>query len=289
MEKISIVVTTYNHEEYIKEALDSILKQKDCPEYEIIIGEDCSTDNTKKILEEYQSKFPLLIKLLSHDKNIGMLQNLKSCFEHCTGDYIAILEGDDYWIDEHKLKKQYDALKQDKDALFCFSDIYLKKNNKLKRHLKNKQKLLRNKINTHKLIEYNNPIANFSCCMYKKEALNFIPDSFYENPFNADWLFNIYLTEIAEGIFIKDLCTVYRINSKGIWSKQTLTEELFHIIELACFYNKTLKNKYAKSFSKLFFNLSVRLLNIKNIFKISIPINDTKKFSFEINRVKKEK
>ena len=116
MSLISVVVTTYNQEKYIEEALEGILMQKDCPDFEIIIGNDCSTDFTGEIIEKYSKKYPDIIKVLPRTRNLGMQLNLKDCFKNCSGDYIAICEGDDYWIDCHKLKKQYELLKNSNES-----------------------------------------------------------------------------------------------------------------------------------------------------------------------------
>lgn len=252
MTKISIIITTYNQEEYISQAIESVLMQQYCPEYEIVIGNDCSTDNTGLIIEDYRKKYPDKIKVLYRNKNLGMLHNLKDCFENCSGEYIAILEGDDYWIDNEKLRKQYDLLSKKNDALLCFNDIYLKYNNEenLKEHLKGIKKKIKNKISFEELVKYGNPIANFSCCMYRKKALKYIPESYWENKENADWLFNLYLLDVADGIYLKDRCSVYRINDKGIWSSLSSEEKCYLIIKAINEYNKLFNYKYTKIFMK---------------------------------------
>lgn len=109
---VSISMLTYNHERYIRQALDSILMQKVNFRYEIVVGEDCSPDNTRSILLEYKAKHPDKFILLLHDKNIGMDANLKAVRALCNGKYRASLEGDDYWTDPYKLQKQIDFLER---------------------------------------------------------------------------------------------------------------------------------------------------------------------------------
>lgn len=101
---------TYNHEKFIRQALDSILKQKVNFNYEIVIGDDASTDNTQKILKEYYKRHPDRIKLLLRKKNIGVTKNFYTVLKHMRGKYVAYLEGDDYWCDSKKLQKQFDFL-----------------------------------------------------------------------------------------------------------------------------------------------------------------------------------
>lgn len=110
--KVSIVVITYNQEKYIAKALESILMQETSFEYEVIIGEDCSTDRTKEIILGYQQQFGSKLHLLQRGKNIGMLRNVLECLKYCNGEYIAFLEGDDYWLSPHKLQRQVDYMEQ---------------------------------------------------------------------------------------------------------------------------------------------------------------------------------
>jgi glycosyltransferase involved in cell wall biosynthesis len=122
---VSIFMMTYNHERYIAKALDSILSQKVNFDYEIVLGEDCSSDKTREIVLSYKRKYADLIKLLLHDQNLGASNNQIVVIEKCTGKYIAILEGDDYWIDPYKLQKQVDFLEANPDYGMIATDIIL--------------------------------------------------------------------------------------------------------------------------------------------------------------------
>jgi glycosyltransferase involved in cell wall biosynthesis len=113
--KISVCIVTYNHEAFIRECLEGAVSQQLTYEYEIVIGEDCSKDNTLAICREFQEKYPHLIKILSTPENLGMMKNGARTAEACTGDYMAVCEGDDYWIDPHKLQRQVDFLEANPD------------------------------------------------------------------------------------------------------------------------------------------------------------------------------
>ncbi|HIE44902.1 MAG TPA: glycosyltransferase [Flavobacteriaceae bacterium] len=117
MEKpfVSILTITYNHELFIAQAIDSFLMQETDFDFEIVIGEDCSTDNTRKIIEEYQKTHPKKIRLLPSNKNLGIEANFYRTTQACNGKYIAICDGDDYWIDKNKLQLQVDFLEKNKD------------------------------------------------------------------------------------------------------------------------------------------------------------------------------
>lgn len=100
----SILIVTYYHEHYIKKALDSVISQQVDDEIEILVGDDGSKDNTIQILEEYSKKYPFII-VYAHE-NVGLSKNIYELLKKAQGEYIAILEGDDYWIDVQKLVKQ---------------------------------------------------------------------------------------------------------------------------------------------------------------------------------------
>ena len=116
---VSIVVITYNHEKYIRKCLDSILMQNVDFSFEIIISDDFSTDQTPQIITEYQVQYPDIVKPYLRTLNVGATRNQYDCFLRCTGDYIAILDGDDFWTDKLKLKTQSDFLKNNETFIGC--------------------------------------------------------------------------------------------------------------------------------------------------------------------------
>jgi len=116
---VSVIMLTYNHEKYIRQALDSVLMQKVDFDYEILIGDDCSTDSTAQILLEYQQKYPDKICLRLRHKNIGATKNAYELLMIARGDYLATCEGDDYWTNINKLQIQIDFLKKNKSYIGC--------------------------------------------------------------------------------------------------------------------------------------------------------------------------
>ena len=110
--KVTVYLSTYNQEEYICEALDSILMQKTNFKYELLVADDCSTDKTQKIVLEYQEKYPEIIKTFFPNENLGGCKKLTECIDKglFKGDYIAFLEGDDYWLNENRLQMLVDFL-----------------------------------------------------------------------------------------------------------------------------------------------------------------------------------
>ncbi len=117
---VSIVCITYNHEPYLRQALDSFLMQKTTFAYEIVLAEDCSTDGTRKICEEYTAKYPDIIHYIYRDHNVGYNENEYEAMCAAKGKYIAYCEGDDYWTISDKLQKQVDFLESHSDYSVCW-------------------------------------------------------------------------------------------------------------------------------------------------------------------------
>ena len=124
--KVQVVCVTYNQKEYIKEALDSFIMQKTNFGYEVLVGDDGSTDGTSEIVAEYAKKYPDIIKPIFHSHNTGSYQNLLDAASACKGKYVAMCDGDEYWTDENKLQKQADFMDTHKDCSICFHTVLIK-------------------------------------------------------------------------------------------------------------------------------------------------------------------
>lgn len=119
---ISIAIITYHQEKYIKQTLDGVAMQNFTGTIEIVIGDDCSTDSTRSIIKEFVANRSN-IKLLFHKRNLGMVGNWTSVLSACSGKYIAVCEGDDYWTNPYKLQLQYDFLSQNIDFSMCWHPV----------------------------------------------------------------------------------------------------------------------------------------------------------------------
>lgn len=120
---VTVKVLTYNHVEYIKACLDGILMQKTDFPFDVIIGDDCSTDGTTEIILKYQNDYPDKVKVITNKKNVGYIRNSQSVYNVSKGKYIAICDGDDYWNDPYKLQKQVSFLESHPDYGMAYSDI----------------------------------------------------------------------------------------------------------------------------------------------------------------------
>ena len=121
----SVVVITYNQEHTLPVTLDCLLKQKTDFPIEIVVGEDCSKDGTRKVLADYANRYPDVIRPIYNEKNKGILGNYVSTLSHCRGKYISGCAGDDYWNDEHKLQMQVDILEKQPDIGLVYTDVWV--------------------------------------------------------------------------------------------------------------------------------------------------------------------
>lgn len=118
---LSVIMTTYNHERYIAEAIESVLRQQTSFRVEIVIGEDCSTDRTLNIARDYQSMYPEGIRIVTSDENVGWRKNYRRTIAAAKGKYIALLDGDDYFTHRKKLQMQVELLESDPEAGMCYT------------------------------------------------------------------------------------------------------------------------------------------------------------------------
>jgi len=120
---LSVRIVTYQHVDYIAQCLDNVLCQVTNFPFEILIGEDASTDGTRAIVFGYADRYPEKIRVITSDMNVGVKANGQRVRSACRGKYIALLEGDDYWTDPLKLQKQVDFLEANPDYSLCYHDF----------------------------------------------------------------------------------------------------------------------------------------------------------------------
>src|SRR6185503_11024678 len=128
--KVSVLITTYNQEHLITQTVDSVLMQVTDFNYEIVIGEDASTDRTREVVVELARQHPEKIRVLLRDPEVANRErhlfgkmNFLQALQSCRGEYVAILDGDDYFTSPHKLQKQVDFLDARNDCVICFHNV----------------------------------------------------------------------------------------------------------------------------------------------------------------------
>jgi len=215
---VSVLMVTYNQEETIAQAIESVLSQEGNFSLEIVIGEDASTDQTRQICINYQQRYPGIIKLLLQEENQGVLKNFIDTIRLCKGEYIGICAGDDYWIDSQKIEKQLYFLQQHPDFGVVSTDGYrlIVKNNKLVKGLSPSHPEPGGDV--FPLTWKGGVYATPSTLFFKSDLLKFVDfeEFLRRNFFVEDVPLQAILSKHTKFGYIPDLCVVYRVNHSSL-------------------------------------------------------------------------
>jgi glycosyltransferase involved in cell wall biosynthesis len=233
--KVSVCITTYNHRPFIAQALDGVLFQQVDFDYEILLGEDDSSDGTRQIAEEYAARHSDRIRLFLHDRKDVLFidgrptgrRNFVNNIEQARGDYIALLDGDDYWIDPRKLQKQVDFLDRHPQTAICFHAAQgmnladFGQNYVLRPPGRQSFYTLRDLLREN-LIP--------SCTtMFRRGLFGAFPDWFYRTS-TADWPLHVLNAMHGNLGYLDEVMAVYRIHPGGIWMGWPLAKRLQGVI-----------------------------------------------------------
>ena len=215
---VTTVITTYNHEKYIRRAIESAIMQKGEFIHEILVSDDGSTDRTREVIREVCEKYPGYVTDISGDRNLGISGNMRRCFSMSTGDYVAVLEGDDYWFSIWKLNRQVRFMHGHPRCSMCFSRIKLLTPDG-KFSLLPRQEGLPDELTGEDFIRdpNQNLIANFSSCMFRGDLVRSLPDVLFSARFN-EIACAFYMERKGPIGFLPDVMSVYRIHDHGVWS-----------------------------------------------------------------------
>lgn len=209
--KLSVCVITYNHENYIAQALDSALIQKGDFLYEIVIGEDCSTDSTLKICTKYAQQYPDKIRLFHRETNLGMMNNFIATLNACEGEYIALLEGDDYWTADDKLTRQIEFLDQYKDYSICSHNVNIANGDQI-----SKEEWLGKDAQAERTLDdvIKRGGAATGSLVFRKDAFLPAPD-WYAKQKGGDWSLQVLCASKGNMKYFSDIMGVYRRHARG--------------------------------------------------------------------------
>lgn len=263
---VSVCMITYNHQDFIKSAINGVLYQETDFDYELIISNDNSSDKTHEIISDIIGNHPkkYLVKYYNNTKNLGMMPNFINTLKKCKGDYIAICDGDDYWIDNKKLQLQVGFLKSNTK----YNLVYTLKKNLLPNgnfNANNSTISIARTTSLDDLIAENYICASTTLFKNKLIGLNF-SKWYYSSPY-GDWPLYMYLLQNGEKIFCLDkVTTVYRKNV-GITTGVTNNALKSLRNQLLVFNGMLLdKNYYGihSKISKRIYTLNVNLMSAYN-------------------------
>lgn len=215
---VSICCITYNHEEYIKDALEGFLMQETDFPFEVLIHDDASTDRTADIIREYEKKYPEIIKPIYQTENQYSqgLRTAKNNYVRAQGEFIATCEGDDYWIDKHKIQKQVNILRIETNCNVCFHESYQKTNDgrilKARIH-KGKARLL----SPENIIIHSGITMPTASIMFRGTILDKMINPVFQKPrYSYGDTYLRAVTSYPNGAYyLNEFMSVYRVNSKS--------------------------------------------------------------------------
>ena len=255
--KVSVCVITYNHERFIAQALDSALMQTGV-EFELVVGEDCSTDGTRAILLEYRRRYPDKLRLLLPEQNLGMLRNFTETIQACHGQYVALLEGDDYWTDPQKLRKQVSFLDARPDCVLCFHTVAELEEGQAQPSRNYPPDGQRKALYTVEDLLVLNPMHTCSV-VFRGGLVPHFPDWFYQLRL-GDWTLHLLNTQYGHAGYLRECMAVYRLHSGGEWSTVSQLRRAQAIMRMLGYFDYHTHGQYRRSvqrsFSRLYYNLA---------------------------------
>jgi len=216
---VSICCITYNQESYIEDALEGFLMQETDFPFEILVNDDKSTDKTSKIICDYTDQYPRIVKPIYQQANQfskGVRVNPVFNFSRALGDYIAICEGDDYWISSRKLKLQVDELRKHPDINMVFhpaKQSFAEKVGRETCNYGNKKKI----FSLSQVIRGDGGFSPSCSLMFRTKAVTDLPKWFYEAPI-GDLYLQIFGSVRGGALYLPQTMSIYRVNSIGSWS-----------------------------------------------------------------------
>lgn len=199
--------------------MDSFLMQKTNFDVEILIGEDCSTDNTKMIVEDYVKKYPGKIRMITSEQNVGGRANAMRIQRESKGKYIAICEGDDYWTDPFKLQKQVDYMESHPECSLCFhsAGIEYASSKPVKRLIKPYRG---SRVSpTEDIIKGGGGFCPTPSLFYPKKMMDH-PPGFYRKAPVGDYPMQMYLASQGYAYYLDECMAVYRSDVDGSWTRR---------------------------------------------------------------------
>ena len=212
--KLSVAMITYNQERFIGQAIESVLAQEVSFDYEIVIGEDCSTDGTRAVVMDFHRRYPDRIALILRPSNIGPMRNIESILAACHGQYLAILEGDDYWISVDKLQKQVDFLDSHPDyAICCHRVKFLNETGSTEVDIH--PLLAAGPYTIEDLLRWN---FVMTCSAVMRRELMDRPPSWLSEMRVGDWARSALVARHGTIELMDEIMAAYRVHAEGMWS-----------------------------------------------------------------------
>ena len=275
---VTFLCTTYNHQDYIEYTIKGFLIQKTSFPYEILIHDDCSTDDTRKVIDSYKAKYPNLIKTIYQKQNQYSQGNPVTLIaaKQARAEYIALCEGDDYWINENKIEKQLRLMLEDPSITMVVSSGKAKYGDKVSSNILGSHGNEIKQISAQYILDSTGSLAPTASYIVKKEFLIKSRELFKDAPV-GDLFIELYNAVYGKLIYYPEVVCVYRKMAKNSWSA-SMALSLNNAIKHSEAMQKTIdKSKELDGFNKLDWTSS-RARSLFNLAILHLYNNDTEGF-----------
>ncbi len=220
--KVDILLISYNQAKYIRQAVESVLMQRICniagekPQICVLVADDASTDDTLAIIKSFEKKSQFPFIYLPQEKNLGHILNYKRAFAACEGDFVCVLEGDDWWSSPLHIQKHIQFLDEHRECAMSvnrLAEYY--PNQKLYSIPRNKYDKLTYYDVRDQLLE--NMIGNHSSACYRTELLHKLPEGIFDKFFD-DWLLGVFMCQYGFIAQLPEITSIYRVHQGGVYS-----------------------------------------------------------------------
>ncbi|RMH70290.1 MAG: glycosyltransferase [Bacteroidetes bacterium] len=213
--KVSVLVKTFNHEQCIGQALESVLCQQADFSWELLVAEDCSTDGTREVVRAFGDRHGERVRLLLRERNLGPVGNFLDALAHCRGEYVALLDGDDYWTSPRKLQRQVDLLDARPGVSACTHDAMIVDSAGNPTGRRYCSARLPHELTLERVLE-GNPVP--ACgLVFRRMLVVRLPDWFRALPF-TDWALHLLLLEHGPIVYEPRCDAAYRQHAGGMWT-----------------------------------------------------------------------
>jgi len=253
--RVSVLMLTYNQEAYIRQAIESVLMQRTTFGYELVVSDDCSSDATARIVKELEQQRPETVRAWIRDRNLGMLPNFVATLGACRGEYVALLDGDDYWTSPNKLQAQVDFLDAWQDFAMCAHPVRRCYEGDHVHETTYGRTDLRRVLTTEDVL-----VSSLAACsiMFRRRVIRGFPEWFLSGGL-GDWPLQVFASEHGAIGYLDQEMAVYRTTRNGAWHGLSRTQQLATKIDVYERLNEHLRFRYDRLIRDLISQYCYRL------------------------------
>ena len=275
--KISVLMLTYNHAPYLKEAIEGVLMQQTDFDFELIICNDCSPDSSEQVIQPFVDKHPEIISYFRHKKNIGFIENQRFAFKKANGKYIAYCEGDDYWTCPNKLQFQYDFLEKNLEFVMTTARNLVLHQDDGKITNDGKDLIFENKevVDYTQETFFNERPTQTLTYLIRKDAIDLKWIDVYPN--YRDLYYFYHALEFGKGRAFNKIVGVYRLHEGGVYSSLETEKKLRTSIDI--FSNIKKINNDARANIQIVRDLDLLISKYYYLQEFPLPLTNYKLFN----------